>query len=298
MTRVLVVGGVSWDAVLRLGALPEPRPQTVFSSDYFEAVGSTGAGKALNLARLGFDVTLHAFVGDDDHGARIRERFAEEPLRFVPEIDPAGTERHVNLMADDGGRISIYAIYATFEPRYDAARLEALVAESDVVALNIINYARTLIPMIRRLGKPIWCDIHDWDGANDYHRDFVAAADVLTFSEDAMPDPRAFMAAQVAAGKRLVAATRGASGACALDATGAWVETAAYPVSEVVDTNGAGDAFFAGLLYGASRGYSTAKCLRLGAVVGARCVSQRELADPDLTPEAVDALEAAWEGAR
>ena len=294
MTRVLVVGGVSWDSILQLGDLPEPRAQTVFSRGFHETVGSTGAGKALNLARLGLDVTLHAFVGADPFGALVRERLAAEPLRFVAEHDPRGTERHVNLMADDGRRISIYAAYATFEPHYDAARLEALIADTDVVALNIINYARTLIPTIKRLGKPLWCDIHDWDGRNDYHRDFVAAADVLFMSDGAMPDTPAFMAAQIAAGKSLVVATRGAAGASALDATGRWHHTPAYPVPRVVDTNGAGDAFFSGLLYAHARGHALPRALRLAAIVGARCVSHPELADPALTAATVEGLEASW----
>lgn len=286
--RVLVVGGVSWNTMVRLDRLPDPRPHTVFAKGVHETLGSTGAGKALNLARLGLDVTLHGLIGDDEYGAKVRKRLASEPLRFLYDIDPAGTERHLNLMADDGDRISIYVAYATFEPVLDRPRLERLIPETDLVALNIINYCRTLIPAIRAAGKPIWCDIHDWNGEDAYHWDFVEAADVIFFSAQAMDDPRAFMAAQISAGKELVVGTMGARGALCHRADGAWIETPAAPIERLVDSNGAGDAFFSGFLYGHLRGLETARCMALGALTAAKCLQSEELAHPGLSPESLD----------
>ena len=285
--RVLVVGGVSWDSIIELGQLPEPRPQTLFSRHFHETVGSTGAGKAMNLARLGFDVTLHAMLGDDAWGALIRERLQREPLRFVYDVDPAGTERHVNLMADSGARISIYTNAGSFEPAVDLDRLAALLADADVLVLNINNYCRRLIPLARRLGKPIWCDIHDWNGEQEYHRDFVEAADFLFSSSDSLPDYHDFMARRVAAGARLVVSTHGSKGATALTAGGTWIETPAVTVGPVVDTNGAGDAFFSGYLYGHAHGREPARCMELGAVTAALALTCRELAHPDLSPARV-----------
>jgi acarbose 7IV-phosphotransferase len=285
--RILVVGGLSWDSIIELGELPEPRQQTLYSRHFHETVGSTGAGKAMNLGRLGFDVTLHAMLGDDAWGARIRERLQREPLRFAHDVDPGGTERHVNLMADSGARISIYTNLGAFEPDVDMDRLEALLADADVLVLNISNYCRRLIPLARRLGKPIWCDIHDWNGQKEYHHDFVAAADFLFLSSDSMPDYRDFMARRVAAGARLVVSTHGSKGATALTAGGAWIETPAVTAAPVVDTNGAGDAFFSGYLYGHARGREPARCMELGAVTAALAVASRELAHPDLSPARV-----------
>lgn len=64
----LIIGGVSWDSVIRVSELPGSQPQTVFAKAAWESVGSTGAGKALNLRRLGWATTLHAQLGDDDAG--------------------------------------------------------------------------------------------------------------------------------------------------------------------------------------------------------------------------------------
>ncbi len=283
MSRVLVVGGVSWDTVVRLERFPEPRPATLFARGVHETVGSTGAGKALNLARLGVAVTLHALVGEDDLGRRITRRLADGGVTFVPEPDPQGTERHVNLMADDGGRISIFVSIASSEPRLDMGRLEALVRDHDLVVLNILNYCRRLIPLVRRHRKEIWCDIHDWDGVNPYHRDFVEAADVLFMSSDAMPRWRDLLRERVAAGTRLGVCTHGRDGSTAFTRDGRFLETPILPACERVDTNGAGDAFFAGFLAAHLDGKPVETCLRWATVTAGLCVSSPELVHPDLS---------------
>lgn len=288
MSRVLVIGGVAYNTMIYLEHFPEPRSQTIFSRRYHETVGETGAGKALNLRKLGLQTTLHAVIGQDDYGRRIIESMQQSGINFLHDVDPAGTERHVNLMAESGGRISIYMAYATNDPEYDAARLEALLPTQDYVVLNIINYARRLIPAIRAAGKETWCDIHDWDGKNAHHRDFVNAADYLFLSSDSMPGFRGFMEEMIRAGKKLVVCTHGKQGSTALTLDGQWIETPILDHYPRVDTNGAGDSFFAGYLYGHSKGYPPEKCLRIATIVAGLCISSPELAFPTLTETLVN----------
>ena len=291
MKRILIAGDVTFNSMIYLEQFPSPRPQTVFSRGFHETVGGTAAGKALNLHRLGFDVTLHGLIGDDPPGQMIRAYFAREKLRFLYDVDPEGTQRHVNLMEDGGGRISIYVAYATFDPAVDLDRLAALIPESDYVVINLSNYCRRIIPLAQHRGKPIWCDIHDYDGHNEYHRDFIHEADYLTMSSDALPDFKPFMESLIAAGKKLVVCTHGRGGSTALTSEREWIETPSLASYPQVDTNGAGDSFFAGVLYGHSQGYDTARCLRLGTLAAGLCITSRELAYPDLS---VDLLEAEY----
>ena len=289
MASVLVVGGVTWDTLLYLEHLPEPYPQTIFSQDYHETMGGTGAGKALNLARLSFDVTLHALLGDDLEGQQAAGMLGAAGVHLRAEIDPLGTERHVNLLDAQGRRLSIYARSATFDPEIDQAGLAGMIPHYDYLVLNIINYTRRLIPAARARQMPIWCDLHDYDGESAYHQDFVDAATYLVFNSDAMPDYRPFMHEQVQRGKQLVICTHGAEGATALSAEGRWYETPAIDEYARVDTNGAGDGFFSGVLYGFSQDYEIERCLRLGAITAGLCITVRELAHPDLSPALVEA---------
>jgi sugar/nucleoside kinase (ribokinase family) len=288
MKKVVVLGGVSFDTIVYLQEFPEPRAQTVFGNGLYETVGSTGAGKALNLAKLGFDVTLHAMIGSDEYGSKVRKIFEDSRVHFIHDIDPKGTERHINLMNQAGGRISIFASTATFEPSVNQAPIAAAITHSDLVVLNINNYCRYLIPMIRKHQIQIWCDIHDYDGKNPYHRDFVDAADFIFLSSDAMPEYRSFLESLIRSGKKLAVCTHGSKGATALTSDGNWIETPIVDRYKMVDTNGAGDAFFAGYLYGHAQGCSTELSLQLASIVSGLCVTSRELAFPDLTPELVE----------
>jgi sugar/nucleoside kinase (ribokinase family) len=85
--------------------------------------------------------------------------------------------------------------------------------------------------------------------------------------------------------------TRGARGALALDAGGFW-EVGAAPAGDVVDTNGAGDAFLAGLLAATLEGLPTPDALAWASAAGALAVGTESLGAPHATRDAVAALAA------
>jgi sugar/nucleoside kinase (ribokinase family) len=285
--KVFVAGGVSWDSIVLLDRFPEARPHTVFGRRFHETVGSTGAGKALNFAKLGLATTLHAFIGADSSGERVSQHLKRAGVDIVFDIDPAGTPRHINLMNDDGDRISIFVEPGTFDPAYDTSRLEPLMRDADVVTLNIINSTRRLIPVAQRLHKPIWTDLHDWDGHNTYHLDFADAADFIFLSSDSVDDYRALMKWLMKDGKQLVVCTHGQHGSTALTPNGRWIDMPAIDAYPRVDSNGAGDAFFSGFVFAWTQGEPTERCLQIATVVAGMCVTSLELAHSDLTPELV-----------
>ncbi|NKY10997.1 carbohydrate kinase family protein, partial [Cellulomonas hominis] len=107
--HVLVVGPASWNTLVHLDRLPEPRPQTLFASAHHDGLGGTSAGKAVTLAALGLDVRLRTVLGDDEPGARVRAALAHPRIALDARAARGGrTERHVNLLAADGSRVSLY----------------------------------------------------------------------------------------------------------------------------------------------------------------------------------------------
>ena len=70
----------------------------------------------------------------------------------------------------------------------------------------------------------------------------------------------------------IAALTRSAKG-CVIVEEGMVHEIAAAPVSQVIDTTGAGDQFAAGFLYGLTRGKGLADCGKLGALAAAEVIS-------------------------
>ncbi|WP_018247449.1 carbohydrate kinase family protein [Orenia marismortui] len=287
MKKLLVVGGASYDSIIYIDDLPEGSG-TFFSRDFNETVGSTGVGKALNLGRLGFSTVFHAMIGKDIYGEKVKESFADKKIDFIYDIDPKGTERHTNIIDKDGSRISIYTSYATFEPVIDYSKLEEKVKDSDYLILNIINYARELIPVAKKCNKEIWCDIHDYDGENEYHQDFIESADYLFMSSDSLDNYKEFMEKMINKGKKLVVCTHGKDGATALTKDGEWIEVPIIADYEMLDSNGAGDSFFAGFLYGFSKGYCIERSLRIGTIVAGLCITSYELAYEKLNEDLIE----------
>jgi acarbose 7IV-phosphotransferase len=278
---LLVSGPVSWNRIVHLDALPESRPHTVFARGHVDTLGGTSAGKALNLAALGAAVTLATVLGDDAEGDLARRALRHDRITLLAETSAAGTEQHVNLMDARGGRVSVYLRLP--EPpaarRHDAALADAL-AGCEVAVVDLAEGSRPLLDSARSAGRPVWCDVHDYDGASRFHRPWVEAADVLFLNDDGMADPLPFMRSRVAAGTSLVVCTQGSRGATAVTADGE-IHVPVRPVTDVVDTNGAGDAFFAGFLVATLAGQGLAAAMEAGHRRAAAC-----LRSPGLAPAA------------
>lgn len=281
-----VLGGVSWNQVIDVPRLPEGRPVTLHATGSREGIGSTGAGKALNLARLGFDTRLHALVGDDPAGALVTAELEESGVTFTAVADPAGTEQHVNLMDPDGRRVSVFVNGGTPDPSEElvpADDLLAFVAGADYVWVNLSGYTRRMLPELAARGVPVWVDLHDWDGRRDDHRGHLEVARYVFLSDENLEDPIA-LALHLAEDKEIVVVTHGPRGATAVRRGHEPLHVPAVAV-DAVDPNGAGDAFTAGVVYGHSRGWSWPRSLQAGAIAAAGCVASPHLADPRLSPE-------------
>lgn len=295
MPRVVVAGPVAWNTLVDVERLPPAVPHTAFARGHREGLGGTSAGKALALARLGVDVTLRTALGDDAAADLIATALAHPRLTLAAVRGRGPSERHLNLMAADGGRLSVYLdLPPDPGPVPDSVR-DAVVG-ADVVVVDLADHARDVLRIARAAGVAVWCDLHDWDGVSEFHREFADGADVVVVSGDRLDDPRAFLAARVAAGARWAVCTLGARGAVALGRAEGWVEVAAVPVRHVVDTNGAGDAFVAGALLGRLEGRSLHDCLRLGAAAGALAVQSADLVPAALSAAALRARAAPGAG--
>ncbi|MBG8553709.1 carbohydrate kinase family protein [Hymenobacter sp. BT594] len=291
MMHTLILGGTTFDHIVTLPELPAPQPQTIHRAPFHEGTGSTGAGKALALTKLGVPNVLYSAVGDDAYGHHIQADLRAQGVEAHYVMDPVGTERHVNLMDAQGQRISMFITQASTTLPFDQAEVAALIKGSACVVLNIIPYCQPLIPLLQDYPHPIWTDLHDYDGHNPYHQPFIAAAQYIHLSSDNLPDYRPVMEQLRAAGKRLVVCTHGAAGATLLTAEGQWLEQPAVPAPALVDSNGAGDNFFAGFLYGFLREEPWQKCLQYGALCGSWCVGALGLVDAQLSSSW---LEKAW----
>src|SRR5215204_4329667 len=82
---VVVVGPVSWNTIVQVPHLPDPRPQALFARDSWATLGGTSAGKALNLADLDVPMTLSTVLGTDAEADLIRTALSDGRIRLVAE---------------------------------------------------------------------------------------------------------------------------------------------------------------------------------------------------------------------
>jgi sugar/nucleoside kinase (ribokinase family) len=184
MKNIFIYGGASYNSVITLDEFPQAIPQTIHHCHFNETIGNTGAGKALTLTNLDFKTTFHSLIGNDIFGEKVKSFLQKQNLHFMTDIDPNGTERHLNIMNNRGERISIFMNPSSDKPKIAYKKFQKYLVNSDYVVINISNYSRNLLPICEQLNKEIWTDLHDYDGKSRYHQDFINAADYIFLSSN------------------------------------------------------------------------------------------------------------------
>ena len=221
---------------------------------------------------------LHTLLGRDDAGERVRGLLTAVGVELL-EGDGGTTERHLNLMTPAGERVSLYLATPTDSCDRGAVDIpvEEAMTDAAAIVLDLAPLSLGLIPAARAAGRPIWTDIHDYDGEADFHRPFIEAADAIFMNADRIgDDPFPFMERCIEGGASLVVCTLGAEGAVAVDERMTRHAVAAAPVT-VRDPNGAGDAFMAGVLDATLAGSALPDALRAGARHAASVLVTRHL---------------------
>lgn len=269
---LLVVGGAGVDTVVRVERLEVPDADSQFVEPVHDYVGHTGTGVALGAHHLGLRTAFIDHLGDDPQGRLVRTELARRGVRFDHLTSPYGTPRGVNLVDARGRRFSFYDGRHPDHLRLPREFWLPYAERSRHVHLSITGPNRDMYPDLHRLGRSTSTDLHDWDGRNPHHRHYALSSDLVFLSvagcrgrhEEVMRgilrDGRA----------RVVVATAGAEGCHLLTRDAPPVHLPAVdPGRPVVDSNGAGDAFVSGFLYGWLRGRPPLDCARAGSVAGA-----------------------------
>ncbi|WP_369264230.1 adenosine kinase [Streptomyces sp. R35] len=269
---VLVLGGAGVDTIVHVPELPLPFADSYMIRPGIETrAGQTGDFVALGVHALGLRTHHLDLIGDDHEGELVRALHRDRGIALTDALQAGGTKRAVNLVGPDGRRLSLYDESRSRESdRLPEETVRTLAAASRHAHVSITYPCAFALPALREAGVTLSTDLHDWDGANPYHEPFAHAADVVFLSATALADPERTMRRIVERGRaEVVVATAGADGAYLLADDEVTHIPAVAPRTPVVDTNGAGDAFAAGFIFGRLSGEPPKRCARYGAVAGA-----------------------------
>lgn len=278
--RVLVVGEINVDLVLK-GLHAEPAPgQEVLADDFLMTPGSSSMICAMGLARLGHPVAFHGKLGDDAWG-----RYCLEALRGAG-IDVASLHPDPDLRT--GVTVSLSTprdrSLVTFPGAIAALRAD----EVDDVLLRGARHLHVSSFYLQKALRPGLAGLFararaaglttsldpgfDPDRAwGDDLRGILAGVDVFLPNEEelrALTGETGLRDALAALdnGRTCIVVKRGRQG-CAAVQDGALLEVPAFAV-DAVDSTGAGDSFDAGFLHAWLRDLPLRECMRWGSACG------------------------------
>ncbi|MEU0102642.1 adenosine kinase [Streptomyces sp. NPDC006267] len=271
---VLVLGGSGVDTIVYVPELPLPYADSYMVRPGIEArAGQTGDFVALGLSSLGLRTHHIDMIGDDPFGELVRAFHRDHAIDFTGVPLPGGTKRAVNLVGPDGRRLSLYDDSRSRESdRLPEETVRVLAAASTHAHVSITHPCAHALPLLREAGVTVSTDLHNWDGENPYHEEFAHDSDLVFVSATALRDPEATLRRIMERGRaEAVVATAGAEGSYLLtrDADRPVHIPAVTPPGPVVDSNGAGDAYASGFLFGRLAGEPFERCALYGAVAGA-----------------------------
>ncbi|PJG83529.1 carbohydrate kinase family protein [Caviibacterium pharyngocola] len=287
--KMLIIGTSAWNTIIYVDKFIE-NAGTIFASKYKEVIGGTAAGKAFNFKRLGFDTRLVTKISEDESGKRIKEKILVEKIEGFYIIDEISTERHTNLMDKKGDRISIYTHYGKSGQDYDIKSVCQLMDEADLIFLDICDFVKKLFPILPKYKDKIVLDIHNYDGKNPWHQEFLPYANYIFMSSDALNSEKEVtdLMNKLIENRSFVVCTHGKKGAEILTKERKTYFQESILVEDIVDSNGAGDSFVAGFFYAYSKGLSEIQCMKYASLVAKYTIESEELYSPNLTPEKLE----------
>ena len=263
---------------------------TEAAKDPLYTSGGSGANTIAGLASFGASAGYIGKVAKDALG----EQFTREmeatgvPFSSVPLVGGPATARSIIFVTDDGHRsmntfLGASVLFSKDDVDEEMVRaggilyLEGYLFDKDEAKEAFIHAAE----IARAAGRKVALTLSDKFCVDRHRASFRQLVrnniDILFANEEellSLYQTESFDEAMTAlqADTAIAAVTRSEKGSVVIG-DGEPIAVAAEPVSQVVDTTGAGDQYAAGFLFGISRGLPLATCARLGHIAAAEVIS-------------------------
>jgi len=296
MAKILVVGSINMDLVVRVPHAPQPG-ETILGEDFETFPGGKGANQAVAASRMGGEVTMVGRVGNDDFGDRLIQGLVEHQIKttYIIKDSEAPTGIAMIAVATGGENMIVVASGANMRVSVeDVNNARDLMREADLLLVQLecpLETVSEAIDLAKAYEVPV---VLNPAPAQPLSEALLAKVDYLTPNEtelalltDEKDMDHAIIKMQEMGVRNLIL-TLGHNGVRVVtDEMNQHI-----PANEVtvVDTTAAGDAFNGALAVGLAEGKPLIEAVRWGVTAGSLATTKRG-AQPSLPArEEVDAF--------
>jgi ribokinase len=139
MAKILVVGSINMDLVVRVPHSPKPG-ETVLGGDFETFPGGKGANQAVAASRMGGEVTMVGRVGNDDFGNILIQGLVEDKIKTTHVIKDSKARTGVAMIsvAADGENMIVVASGANTNVSVeDVSNTRSLMRETDLLLVQL-----------------------------------------------------------------------------------------------------------------------------------------------------------------
>lgn len=150
MAKVLVVGSINMDLVIRIPRPPVPG-ETILGGDFSTFPGGKGANQAVAAARMGGEVTMVGRVGNDNFGDTLIQGLVENRVKTTHVIKDSSAPSGIAMIAvtADGENLVMVASGANANVSHeDVSNTRTLMRETDILMLQLETPLETVTEAI------------------------------------------------------------------------------------------------------------------------------------------------------
>lgn len=296
MAKVLVVGSINMDLVVRVPHSPRPG-ETVLGGDFETFPGGKGANQAVAAARMGGEVTMVGRVGTDNFGDTLIQGLIEDNIKTTYVIKDSDTPTGIAMVAvaADGENLIVVASGANYKvSETDVTNARDIMRDTDLLLLQLecpMEAVTAAVDLAKAYDIPV---VLNPAPAQPLSQALLASVDVLTPNETELmmlagvDNVSEAIEKVLSWGTKNLVVTLGANGARVVS-EGIDRHIPAHEIT-AVDTTAAGDAFNGALAVAYAEGKPLLEAVNYGMAAGALAATRRG-AQPSLpTRDAVENL--------
>lgn len=281
MAKVLVVGSINMDLVVRVPHSPRPG-ETVLGGDFETFPGGKGANQAVAASRMGGEVTMVGRVGGDNFGDTLIQGLIEDNIKTTYVIKDSETPTGIAMIAvaANGENMIVVASGANYKvSEVDVTNAREIMRDTDLLLVQLecpMEAVTAAVDLANAYDIPV---VLNPAPAQPLSQALLANVDILTPNETELmmlageDNVEAAIERVLSWGTKNLVVTLGANGARVVS-EGVDRHIPAHEVT-AVDTTAAGDAFNGALAVAYAEGKPLLEAVDYGMAAGALAATRR-----------------------